>query len=147
MTLYTHPVAEATQYQAVPLTYEQRMRCRLFLQLGHQPAHIILPRGMRLHSGLKIQSDDGSVLRIESASEELSIVKAVGMELARACYHLGNRHLPAAIRDDSVSYQKDAVIDDMMRGLGFEIMHGILPFEPESGAYAGHDHRSGQGSH
>lgn len=147
MTLYTHPVSEASHSQPVPLTYEQRMRCRLFLQLGHQPAHIILPRGMRLHSGLQIKADDGSVLRIESASEEVSIVKAKGLDLARASYHLGNRHIPAAIREDCVSYQKDAVIDDMMRGLGFEIMHGILPFEPESGAYAGHEHRSGQGSH
>ncbi len=147
MTLYTHPVSDSAVAQPVPLTYEQRLRCRLFLQLGSRPAHIILPRGMRLRSGLQIKADDGSVLRIESASEEVSIVKGQGLDLARACYHLGNRHIPAAIREDCVSYQKDGVIDDMMRGLGFEVMHGILPFEPESGAYAGHDHRSGESRH
>ena len=40
-------------------------------------------------------------------------------------------------------YLRDHVLDDMVRGLGLEIEHAELPFEPESGAYGGghtHDH-------
>ncbi len=141
MTLYTHPVSHAEGYQSVPLTYEQRLRSRLFLHLGARgAAHIILPRGMRLWSGLHVKADDGSVLRIESAGEAVSIVKGTGMDLARATYHLGHRQIPAAIREGSVSYQKDPVIDDLMKELGFDVTHGNQPFEPEIGPVASRDH-------
>jgi len=148
MTLYTHPLTDAQQSFPVPLTYDQRLRSRLFLHLTTQKAaHIILPRGMRLRSGLHIQADDGSVLRIESAGEDVSVVEAEGCDLARACYHLGNRHIPAAINKVSVAYQRDTVIDDMMKGLGFHVKHRNLPFEPESGAYAGHEHKTQRAGH
>lgn len=143
MTLYTQPLSDAQKSFPVPLTYDQRLRSRLFLYLNSQEAaQIILPRGMRLSSGLHIKADNGSVLRIESAGEDISMVEAQACDLARACYHLGNRHIPAAITQDSVAYQRDAVIDDMMKGLGFHVKHRNLPFEPESGAYAGHEHRT-----
>jgi urease accessory protein len=145
MTLYTEPISATQNSQPVSLTYEQRLRCRLFLQLTPaRAAHIILPRGMRLHHGLHIKAEDGAVLRIESAEENISVVEAEGLTLARACYHLGNRHIPASIKAGSVSYQRDPVIDDMMKGLGFDIIHRQQPFEPEPGAYAAHHHGTGR---
>ncbi len=141
MTLYTQAILDSERYTSVPLTYDQRMKHRLFLNLSAVgEAHIILPRGMRLDHGLHIQAENGSVLKIESAEEELSVVKAQGLDLARACYHLGNRHIPAAIGEGSVSYQRDLVIDDMMKGLGFDVTHDTRSFQPESGAYAAHSH-------
>ena len=63
---------------------------------------------------------------------------------ARACYHLGNRHVPLQIGDDWLRYLHDHVLDDMLRGLGISPHHERATFEPEAGAYGGghhhHDH-------
>ena len=59
--------------------------------------------------------------------------------LARAAYHLGNRHVPVQVGDGWLRYLADHVLDDMLRGLGLEPKSEQAPFEPESGAY-GHVH-------
>jgi urease accessory protein len=65
-------------------------------------------------------------------------------QLARAAYHLGNRHVAVQITADSIRYLKDHVLDDMLRGQGLQVYSEILPFEPEAGAYASsHDHGQG----
>lgn len=40
--------------------------------------------------------------------------------LARACYHLGNRHVPVQIMPGMIRYQHDHVPDDMLHGLGLQ---------------------------
>jgi urease accessory protein len=40
-------------------------------------------------------------------------------------------------------YQHDHVLDDMVRGLGLEVISEQAPFEPESGAYSGGGHSHG----
>ena len=59
--------------------------------------------------------------------------------LARAAYHLGNRHVAVQVGDGWLRYLADHVLDDMLRGLGLEPKSERAPFEPESGAY-GHAH-------
>jgi urease accessory protein len=71
-------------------------------------------------------------------------------QLARAAYHLGNRHIAVQITADSIRYLKDHVLDDMLRGQGLQVMHEMLPFEPEAGAYSSshahaHDHSHDHG--
>jgi urease accessory protein len=39
-----------------------------------------------------------------------------------------------------VRYLHDHVLDDMVRGLGFDVAVEEAPFEPEAGAYGGHNH-------
>jgi urease accessory protein len=63
--------------------------------------------------------------------------------LARACYHLGNRHTAIQITDRQVCYLQDQVLDAMVAGLGLEVRHAHGPFEPESGAYSGGGHHHG----
>ena len=60
------------------------------------------------------------------------------MLLAKACYHLGNRHMPLQIEDDFLAYQKDHVLDEMVLNLGLTVTHAMRAFEPESGAYESH---------
>ncbi|MBL8484671.1 MAG: urease accessory protein UreE, partial [Rhodocyclaceae bacterium] len=65
-------------------------------------------------------------------------------ELARAAYHLGNRHVAVEIGPDWLRLQDDHVLADMLRGLGAAITSLTAPFEPEAGAYAGaHAHAHG----
>ncbi len=84
-------------------------------------------------------------MEVVAAPEQLSIVRSSdGRQLARAAYHLGNRHIAVQITADSIRYLKDHVLDDMLRGQGLHVSSEILPFEPEAGAYASsHDHGHG----
>jgi urease accessory protein len=80
-------------------------------------------------------------VRVQAAPEPLSVVRSAdALQLARACYHLGNRHIPLQILGGELRYLADHVLDHMIEGLGLAVEHRSLPFEPEAGAYHGHDH-------
>jgi urease accessory protein len=103
-----------------------------------------LERGTGLQHGDRLLADDGTVVLVQAALEELSVVTARGsLELSRAAYHLGNRHIAVQISALRLSYLHDHVLDDMVRELGFEVGFEAAHFEPESGAYGhGHAHLS-----
>jgi urease accessory protein len=61
--------------------------------------------------------------------------------LARAAYHLGNRHVPVEVGAGWLRFQPDTVLAGMLTGLGVPVRELRAPFEPEAGAYAaGHQH-------
>jgi urease accessory protein len=64
------------------------------------------------------------------------------VQLARAAYHLGNRHVAVQVKADGLSFLHDHVLDAMLRGLGLPVRFEQLPFEPEGGAYDRHEHAS-----
>lgn len=128
--------AEATL--SLPWDLRQRSRQRVSLDDGREAA-LLLPRGMVLGDGDLLQSAEGPLVRVRAAQEELSLALCAETgQLARACYHLGNRHAPVRIEPGRVLYQRDHVLDAMLRGLGLEPQHLSAPFEPEPGAYHGH---------
>ncbi|MEK7736417.1 MAG: hypothetical protein AAB319_01460 [Pseudomonadota bacterium] len=68
--------------------------------------------------------------------------------LARAAYHLGNRHVAVEMRPGRLRFGADHVLGEMVRGLGLKVTEIQAPFEPESGAYGsgnagGHIHPHG----
>ena len=138
------------------LPFELRQKSRLVARLesGRQVL-LQLTRGQVLRGGTRLQAEDGSVIEVRSAPEELSVVASDdATELLRAAYHLGNRHVALQIEPGAISYQHDHVLDDMLRGLGLEPRVTSQPFEPESGAYGragahhhGHDHDHGHEHH
>jgi urease accessory protein len=68
------------------------------------------------------------------------------MLLARACYHLGNRHVALQIEPGRLCWLRDHVLDAMVVGLGLRVTQIDAPFEPEPGAYGGgqgHGHARG----
>lgn len=73
--------------------------------------------------------------------EPLSVVRSnEPLRFARACYHLGNRHVSLQILPGELRYLSDHVLDHMIEGLGLTVTRAELPFEPEAGAYRTHDH-------
>jgi urease accessory protein len=82
------------------------------------------------------------VARIRAAGEHVSVVESDDPHLlARAAYHLGNRHVALRIERGRLIYSKDHVLDGLCRELGLAVSEQILPFEPEAGGYAGgHGH-------
>jgi len=66
--------------------------------------------------------------------------------LARAAYHLGNRHVPVEVRERALRIARDPVLGSLLTQLGLDIEEIEAPFEPESGAY-GHSHAHVPGAH
>ena len=124
------------------LPFEMRQRSRLKAALNNDAEiALILPRGHLLRGGDCLRAEDGSVIRIEAAYEDVSTVHNDDAKmLARVSYHLGNRHVSLQIGEGWVRYLHDHVLDDMVRALGLEVKVESASFEPEGGAYGGHSH-------
>ena len=143
MQRITERLVEQVQADALlVLPYQLRQKSRFLTALddGEEVA-IMLPRGARLSSGDCLRSDQGRIFEVRAAAEAVSTAHADHPHLlARACYHLGNRHIPVQICLAWVRYFHDHVLDDMVTQLGLQVVHGHLPFEPEPGAYAAPAH-------
>jgi urease accessory protein len=127
---------------SVSLPIDQRTRSRLKVTLDNgAEAGLFLPRGQILRGGDLLESTDGLVIRVEAAAETVSTVHSSDAHaLARVCYHLGNRHVPLQIAATWARYQHDHVLDDMVAGLGLEVVIEQAAFEPEAGAYQSSSH-------
>jgi urease accessory protein len=140
-------VNEGTPSAAVTLTYDQRCksRQRLILEDGSEAA-LLLERGTVLADGDRLRADDGTIIAVKAAPETLSAVRTGDpLAVARAAYHLGNRHVPLQILPGEVRYQHDHVLDEMVAALGLAVVVVEAPFHPEGGAYAkGHSHGAGE---
>ena len=127
------------------LPFDLRQRSRLLARLeSGEEIGLVMPRGSILRGGDRLQSSDGRVVEVVAAREELSVVRSQDARLlARAAYHLGNRHVAVEVTRDAICYVRDHVLDEMLRGLGLVVDSEQLPFEPEAGAYSqshGHSH-------
>ena len=119
------------------LPFELRQKSRLVATLASGRQLLLqLPRGNVLRHGALLLTNEGSVVQIRSAVEVLSLVRSDDAEaLARAAYHLGNRHVALQIGNGRLAYLHDHVLDDMLSRLGFSPLVVEEPFEPEQGAY------------
>jgi urease accessory protein len=100
-----------------------------------EPTRLLHDDGLRL--------DDGRTIGVVAAEEPVTeIIARDAHHLARLAWHLGNRHLPTEVLPDRLRIAPDAVIEEMVRGLGGTVRHVAARFEPEGGAYdhAGHAH-------
>jgi urease accessory protein len=135
--------ADGAASEVLALVYDDRKKSRLLArtQSGREVA-IVLERGSMLRDGDLLAAEGGVVLRVVAAEESVSLVASVdALLLARAAYHLGNRHVPLQIEAGGLRYQHDHVLDGMMRELGLGVVVGLAGFQPEGGAYArGHSH-------
>ena len=140
----------ATEVLELDFNYRTKSRLRAKLVSGAE-AGLFLPRGTILRGGQKLQARDGRIVEVRAAPEELIEARCASpVELARAAYHLGNRHVAVQVGSDAsgdwLRIQADHVLEGMLAGLGAQLVKLNAPFEPEAGAYAhGHQH-PGDGS-
>jgi len=126
----------------LPFELRQKSRLRAVLDNGDEVG-LFLSRGIILRGGDHLETETGEVILIQAAAESVSVVKSEDSVLfSKACYHLGNRHVPLQISEDGLRYLHDHVLDDMVRGLGLEVGYEQASFEPEGGAYAEHSQHS-----
>ncbi|HEX7156875.1 MAG TPA: urease accessory protein UreE [Burkholderiaceae bacterium] len=132
------------------LTFDQRSRSRLAASFDDGTgAAILLPRGGALRDGDILCATTGDLARIESAPEALLKIRAAsGAALLRALYHLANRHVPVQIAPEHLLIEPDPVLARLLQHLGAAVEEVEAPFDPEPGAYHGHEHaHAGEDSH
>ena len=142
-------VYDITTKGVLTLPFESRVRSRLLVKLdsGEEVA-LALPRGEVLRGGDLVVASDGRVFDVVAAPEKLlHVVCADASALARAAYHLGNRHVAVQVGDGWLRLAADHVLETMLRGLGATVTALEAAFEPEAGAYGGgHHHHPEHGS-
>lgn len=133
--------------EALVLPFELRQKSRLRTRLASgEEVGIFLERGAVLRGGDYLKGNDGRVIRVVAAPETvLKVICSTPLELTRAAYHLGNRHVPVEVGDGWLRLGADHVLANMLCGLGAEVTEEQSPFEPESGAYGGGHHHHGEG--
>jgi urease accessory protein len=130
------------------LPFEQRQKSRLHARLASgEEVALVLPRGEVLRGGDLVTASDGRVIEVIAAPEKVLHVEcASAAGLARAAYHLGNRHVPVQVGEGFLRIAEDHVLEEMLKGLGAKLRHMEAPFEPEAGAYSG-GHRHDEMGH
>jgi urease accessory protein len=117
-----------------------RRRIRLTADQG-EDVLLDLPKAVAMADGDGLQLEDGRWLEVQAAAEPIVEVRHKDPhQLVRVAWHLGNRHLPTEIRDEVLRIRPDHVIEDMLRSFGADLVKVEAPFQPEGGAYSGHDH-------
>jgi urease accessory protein len=134
------------------LGFEERRRSRMRIRIDDgREAALLLPRGTVLRDGDRLRDPDrDELVSVRAADQTLSLVRAADpVTLARAAYHLGNRHVPVQVGAGWLAYEHDHVLDDMVAELGLAVETRVAPFEPEAGGYrhgengGGHGHEHG----
>ncbi|BAZ68042.1 urease accessory protein E [Fischerella sp. NIES-4106] len=136
------PNPDAAVISTLYLTAEERTRSRYRLEMeDEQVVFLRLPRGTVLRDGdLLVDETIGSLVRITAKPEPvLTVIAKTTIDLLKAAYHLGNRHVAVEITPTYLRLSPDPVLQTMLEQLGVEIKEEISPFQPEAGAY-GHNH-------
>jgi urease accessory protein len=124
----------------VLLDYDGRHRRRIVLT-GESGAQYLLdlPETTHLKGGDGLTLAGGGILLVVAEPEPLLEVRAASPEaLIRLAWHIGNRHLAAAIHADRILIRRDHVVAHMLEHQGATVRAVEETFDPEGGAY--HDH-------
>jgi urease accessory protein len=128
----------------VRLSFDARSKSRLLLKLDSgEEAALVVERGRLLRGGDQVRTQDGREVEIIAADE--SLLEATSEDpvaIAKAAFHLGNRHVAVQVMANRLRFLNDHVLEEMVRGLGLQVAPVRAPFEPEGGAY-GHHHAHG----
>jgi len=133
----------------VVLDYDGRHRRRIVLAGESGQAYLLdLPQALHLRDGDGLRIAGRGVVAVVAQAEPLLEVRAASAEaLIRLAWHIGNRHLAAAIQRDRILIRRDRVIAHMLEHQGATVREVEAPFDPEGGAYQDHVHDPGDQGH
>ena len=135
-------------FDVAVLAHDERHLRRRVLTLSRGDRLLVdFPEPLSLGGGDCLILDDGRAAAIVAAEEELLDIRGRNaLHLAELAWHIGNRHLAAAVEDGRILILRDHVIKAMLEGLGAHVSEVREPFSPLGGAYSG-GHSHGHGSH
>ncbi len=128
----------------LPFEKRGRSRQRTVLDNGEE-AGLLLPQGTVLRDGQLLLAKDGRVVQVRAAVEPLYEVESRDpVLLARAAYHVGNRHVALEIGAGYLRLLQDTVLKTLLEKLGLTAREINAAFEPEAGAYGGGHYHHGE---
>jgi urease accessory protein len=122
---------DATVSFTLSLTAEERTRTRhRFETTDGQGLYLRLPRGTVLHDGDLLQSEEcDAVIRIAAKPEPvLTVTAQKPIDLLRASYHLGNRHVPLEVCSQLFTVVSRPGVTDNVGTVGGESTRGSCTF-------------------
>ncbi len=128
---------------AIILDYAMREKGRFKVQSQQgNEIRIFLERGKTLTVGEYLKTACGKIIEIMGAQEEVVEARCSDwLSFAKACYHLGNRHVKIQIDECCLRIKPDYVLEEILQQLGLTLTKSNAIFIPESGAYTGgHQH-------
>jgi urease accessory protein len=126
----------------VTLDHKARQGHRAALR-GAQGLEFVLDleKAAVLNHGDAVKLEDGRLVRVNAAPQELLEVRAENpARLMRAAWHLGGSHAAVEITADAIYIERDAVLTELVRGLGCTAVPTTRPFQPEQEAHGHHHH-------
>ncbi|WP_404400341.1 urease accessory protein UreE [Pelagibacterium halotolerans] len=136
-----------TPFDVAVLAHDERAVRRKLITLAQGDEVLVdLPQTVALETGDVLVLEDGRIVEIVAAEEELYEITARDtLHIMQLCWHIGNRHLPCQIEGEAhgpkrILIGRDHVIKDMLEGLGATVRDVIEPFSPVRGAYSGEGH-------
>jgi urease accessory protein len=129
----------------LPLDHAERRRARLQAQIESGPmVGLAMPRGATLNDGTILSTTTGEWCVVRAKEEAVSVARTDDMsQLARAAYHLGNRHVAVQLEPAALVYLSDPHIDELCVDLGLGVEREIAPFNPEKLGQHVHSHEEG----
>ncbi|MBW4549730.1 MAG: urease accessory protein UreE [Aphanocapsa sp. GSE-SYN-MK-11-07L] len=138
LTARIDPASAASPNLTLSLTAEQRTRSRhRFRTEEGEEVHLHLPRGTVLTDGDWLRSQpEGTIVKIIAKPEPvLTVTGKIPLDLLRAAYHLGNRHVALEVTASYLRLLPDSVLQTMIEQMGLDVQASVQPFLPETGAY------------
>ena len=118
------------------LTSDQRRLRRKVLSVKGEEIMVDFAEPVTLEHFGGLLLEDGRVVEIVAAPEPLLEITPRGAEhMAQIAWHIGNRHMAAAIEKKRILVPRDHVAKAMLAGLGAEVREVTEPFLPMQGAY------------
>ncbi len=142
--------ADVAPFDHAVLAHDERhLRRRVIELAGGEKVLVDLPETIVLGHGDLLVLEDGRHAEILAAAEELYDIRARDAQhLTQLAWHIGNRHLAAAVEPGRILILRDHVIRAMLEGLGATLTDTLEPFVPLTGAYSGHAaHSHGDHAH
>ncbi|WP_426416756.1 urease accessory protein UreE [Aestuariirhabdus sp. LZHN29] len=135
-----------TPSDTLSLPFELRCKGRFRARTdGGQDVGVFIERGQVLQDGELLKTECGQLIRVRSQRETLVTARCDDwLAFSKACYHLGNRHVPLQVGERWLRFQPDHVLEELVRLHGLEVITEEAPFDPENGAYGhlgGHQHQ------
>ena len=129
---------------AVVLDWDTRQKSRFDTEDSQgRTLGVFLPRGTVVRGGDVLVAEDGSLIKVIATPQPVMVVRPCPehgspLDLLRAAYHLGNRHVQLEVQADRLQFEPDPVLADMLRRMHLIVTEESSSFEPEGGAYGGH---------
>jgi len=89
---------------------------------------VFLARGTIVRGGDVLVAEDGSLVAVEALAQPVLVATAAKasqtptLDLARAAYHLGNRHVALEVRADRLVLEPDHVLAELLRRIGLDVV-------------------------